>query len=643
MKIPSIPQNNTQDMTTCAIIEAVEVLTGRRKNDDVNLGGSLGSYKISDMVNVINGMSGKIYYANSYASFSYAVNHIGATLIVSTEQVINKSITTPPTLDVVVIGGGRFTGSSGTKLTFGKFTVLGSPRQVFSGFDAGDVTGLSEARPEWWGAVGDANTTTRTGTDDTTAVQCAISSLTNGGMLLISKWHGIVGPANGTVNTKGLQTTVDNVTVFGIGKKLCGFVLIGTTYPGWVFSENNEAKCTGWEWYNVGFYGHASTALHSGSSASSSGIRMYYFQDLNIHDCEFFDFTVGAFYGGCGGNLSSGIRFERNLVKGINQVAYMGSGVSFARDIWFCDNIYENTALGVSLETYRSPDIGYDIYNFHIKNNTFRGITGATHSNTNAAICIQLQADTGNEIYGGEIIGNVCESIIEAAASTSGGPAMVSMIGSSANMGNIHDVVVHGNVLESITPDASTPTCYGHYYAYCKNISSMGNTIPEIATAGTSSYGMDITDCAYSTFVGNIIRGTGWTQPMVEWATIECNNTFLCNTTENGSSFAALGTSKSLVLQKNPLGARMDLLLDVFSARIGEDGKILLGTSNANFDTTLYRSEANSLKSDDDIITATDFQTVTAGKGVVLKNAAGTVTKRVRLNDAGDGLIFETP
>lgn len=31
----------------------------------------------------------------------------------------------------------------------------------------------------------------------------------------------------------------------------------------------------------------------------------------------------------------------------------------------------------------------------------------------------------------------------------------------------------------------------------------------------------------------------------------------------------------------------------------------------------------------------------TAGKGVVLKNAAGTVTKRVRLNDAGDGLVFE--
>jgi hypothetical protein len=31
----------------------------------------------------------------------------------------------------------------------------------------------------------------------------------------------------------------------------------------------------------------------------------------------------------------------------------------------------------------------------------------------------------------------------------------------------------------------------------------------------------------------------------------------------------------------------------------------------------------------------------TAAKGVVMTNAAGTVTKRVRLNDAGNGLIFE--
>jgi hypothetical protein len=36
-----------------------------------------------------------------------------------------------------------------------------------------------------------------------------------------------------------------------------------------------------------------------------------------------------------------------------------------------------------------------------------------------------------------------------------------------------------------------------------------------------------------------------------------------------------------------------------------------------------------------------DLTLMTKGRGVVMMNAAGTVTKRVRLNDAGDGLIFE--
>lgn len=39
----------------------------------------------------------------------------------------------------------------------------------------------------------------------------------------------------------------------------------------------------------------------------------------------------------------------------------------------------------------------------------------------------------------------------------------------------------------------------------------------------------------------------------------------------------------------------------------------------------------------------TDLYVSGNGKGVVLKNAAGTLTKRVRLNDTGDGLIFEAP
>lgn len=36
-----------------------------------------------------------------------------------------------------------------------------------------------------------------------------------------------------------------------------------------------------------------------------------------------------------------------------------------------------------------------------------------------------------------------------------------------------------------------------------------------------------------------------------------------------------------------------------------------------------------------------DVRLVTGGRGIILTNASGTVTKRVRLNDAGTGLVFE--
>lgn len=39
--------------------------------------------------------------------------------------------------------------------------------------------------------------------------------------------------------------------------------------------------------------------------------------------------------------------------------------------------------------------------------------------------------------------------------------------------------------------------------------------------------------------------------------------------------------------------------------------------------------------------TQSDITILMKGKGIVMTNAAGTVTKRVRLNNAGNGFIFE--
>ena len=38
-----------------------------------------------------------------------------------------------------------------------------------------------------------------------------------------------------------------------------------------------------------------------------------------------------------------------------------------------------------------------------------------------------------------------------------------------------------------------------------------------------------------------------------------------------------------------------------------------------------------------------DLRIMQGGQGIVLTNAAGTVTKRARLNDAGNDWVFEDP
>lgn len=41
------------------------------------------------------------------------------------------------------------------------------------------------------------------------------------------------------------------------------------------------------------------------------------------------------------------------------------------------------------------------------------------------------------------------------------------------------------------------------------------------------------------------------------------------------------------------------------------------------------------------LFTQGDVTAITSGKGIIITNAAGTITKRVRLNDIGDGFIIE--
>ncbi len=111
-----------------------------------------------------------------YSSFAAAVTAIGSaetTLYVRSNETVSTAVTVPSTLHVVVEGAGKFTKSGSGAITFNG--PLDAPlKQIFSGFAAGDITGLKYVYPQWFGAKFDDST------DDSTAWANAIAAISAG-------------------------------------------------------------------------------------------------------------------------------------------------------------------------------------------------------------------------------------------------------------------------------------------------------------------------------------------------------------------------------------------------------------------------------------------------------------------------------
>lgn len=142
---------------------------------------------------------GPVIDASSYASINAAVTAIGsasATLQVSNAQTLAASLTVPSNINLVILKTGSIVKASTFTLTInGPFTA--GRWQVFSGFTAGDVTGLNVAFPEWWGtATGD--------------FQSACDSLIVGGVVDIQQ-------AKTYTLTSQITINVNRISIVGLG------------------------------------------------------------------------------------------------------------------------------------------------------------------------------------------------------------------------------------------------------------------------------------------------------------------------------------------------------------------------------------------------------------------------------------------
>jgi len=133
-------------------------------------------------VNTILAMMGYID-VRRYASINSAITLLGSTictLYVPNAQTLTTNLVIPSTMSVVIPKGGSIVKASTYNITINGPLEAGL-YQIFSGFDAGDVTGtFKEVYPEWWGIDG---------TTDQTEIQMAVNSLSVGKVVLSNKTY----------------------------------------------------------------------------------------------------------------------------------------------------------------------------------------------------------------------------------------------------------------------------------------------------------------------------------------------------------------------------------------------------------------------------------------------------------------------
>lgn len=155
----------------------------------------------------------------AYASINAAVTAIGSTqttLLVPNAQTLTANLTIPSTLSLWILKGGSIVKASTFTLTIngpffaGRYTV-------FSGFSAGNVTGLQTVFPEWFGALADGST------NDLSAMTVAANATSTGTIdLNAGKTYKINGewdiPAN--VSVEGNGATIDGSSATGLTNAL---------------------------------------------------------------------------------------------------------------------------------------------------------------------------------------------------------------------------------------------------------------------------------------------------------------------------------------------------------------------------------------------------------------------------------------
>lgn len=151
-------------------------------------------------------VAGTVCHLSWFDNFASAITKIGSaavSLLIDQPQTLTASISIPSTLGIeflpgcVITKASSYTITSARPITAGRF-------QIFAGFSPGDVTGVVECYPEWWGV-------------DAAAINCAQGYLTAGGKITLTQTYTVASGAI-VISNSGIELellascTIDNTT-----------------------------------------------------------------------------------------------------------------------------------------------------------------------------------------------------------------------------------------------------------------------------------------------------------------------------------------------------------------------------------------------------------------------------------------------
>ena len=537
------------------------------------------------------------------------------------------------TASVMRIPGGSFTHTAGSTLALSGSFQNSDNGHCFIGFDSGDVTGLKEPFPEWFGALGDDST------DD---------------YLALTQWAGSI-PATGSSlklsPNKIYRTSApivilskNNLTIDGQGSTIKA---MGVATAGYYYL--NIQGLVGTYAENVTIKNLSMTHNRAVSYTSNCGLILCrYINNVKVYNNRLHrSDAFGIYVANCNqvfvhnNDVGSPTSGSADYINGAGIIVQSSNDIYIHNN--FVSNVYDdiivvltqdltNTSRAViSGNTAQYSDIASGIRVLGMNDVVIKGnIVGQTRA---SAIAVDSEAGFANGCnyftISDNVIRNAGQATTGSATDRNGiqslfgfngtitGNVVYNPKGVGINVQATSDIVIKGN---SIICDADNGNQTGvGIFAYINNklIIDSNNIF------NPSSHGIAIQSAANNIQANRVIN----------------------NLISNARKLVGGSSSAGIHIYKSGAG-------DILNSFI--DGNTVMDTRGApvldyniwleGSPTGVYVGSMMGLASWAAIVqggTIADWKLLTAGRGIILKNAAGTVTKRVRLNNVGDGLIYE--